>query len=308
MLLEIAIADAYGQAFEFIKNPESYGLKNELSDGLLVFQQNPRYSTLKPGYFTDDTIKTITSFRLIKNYSYEDLLNPRNHFREIHNCFWLFYRQGWSGKFQHFMESNKEFSSDYIFEKLVRRNTNGALMGALPLGLNRDSISEIKNIAAAHALATHSFETIPYVQALALMSWYLTRTNINSCDSLYKFLLENVEGLKFFNGDPNKMTAADTFNVVYDVFATAIALGRDMPNLITKCVALGGDTDSIASLAAGLYSLSSMYKDLYKNLSSKYGSKFLEHHLPLIEGGNKAVVNTLYLVGGNCANIAPYKA
>lgn len=287
MLLEIAIADAYGQAFEFIKNPESYGLKNELSDGRLIFQQNPRYSTLKPGYFTDDTIKTITSFRLIKNYSYEDLLNPRNHFREIYNCFWLFYRQGWSGKFQHFMESNREFSSDYIFEKLVRRNTNGALMGALPLGLNRDSISEIKNIAAAHALATHSFETIPYVQALALMSWYLKRTNINNFHYLYKFLLDNVEGLKFFTGDPNKMTAADTFNVVYDTFTSTFNDDIDMPNLIIKSVSLGGDTDSIAALTAGLFSSSIMYRNFNGNKS------FVENHLPFIEGGDKITINRL---------------
>jgi hypothetical protein len=61
MIKEIAIADAYAQAFEFVKNPETYGLKNRLVDGKLNFQQNPKYPELKPGNFTDDTIRTIAS-------------------------------------------------------------------------------------------------------------------------------------------------------------------------------------------------------------------------------------------------------
>lgn len=89
MLKEIAIADAYAQAFEFIKNLKEKGLKNQIKDGKLDFQQNPKYPDSKPGYFTDDTIKTIAAYSCISENRPEDL-TPEIHFGIINECFWKY--------------------------------------------------------------------------------------------------------------------------------------------------------------------------------------------------------------------------
>lgn len=277
MFYEIAIADAYGQAFEFIKNPKEFGLKNQLVDGRLVFQQNPKYPDLHKGWFTDDTIRSICCKRMMLNYRYPDLLNIENHFESIVNNFWEFYRKGWSGRFQKFLEENQQYPITDYYYKIVRKNTNGAVMGILPFGYFKE-IHEVKNVSAIHAFSTHSHETIPYAQALALCVWFLrNNTDEDSIPKLRNFLEDNVEGLYFFLGDANKMTAGDTFNVVVRQIEKAYLKDFTMEQLIVDCVNLGGDTDSICALCAGIYSHSQFYK--------KYSRDFVENHVDKIENG-----------------------
>lgn len=267
MLREIAIADAYGQAFEFIKNPQEKGLKNELENDCLVFQQNPKYvDSLVPGNFTDDTIRTLASAKLIQNYGPDSLMNPATHFEAIHRAFWLFHRKGWSGRFQKFMEDHKDCPPSEIFRKIVRKNTNGALMGILPFGLLNE-MADVKNAAAMNAYSTHSAETIPYAQALALTIWFVKN---NSVRHLKSFLLDNVENLKIFKGDPWSMEAGDTFNVVLSQIEKAVECSFDMNQLIIDCVNLGGDTDSIAALCAGIFSCLPAYKEDKEFLKKHY--------------------------------------
>lgn len=259
MLQEIAIADAYGQAFEFVKNPKEAGLKNELLDGCLWFQQNPKYlDGLLPGNFTDDTIRTIASCKLIKTYKDSaELFNPLIHFSAINKAFWEFHRKGWSSRFQKFIEENREKQSSEIFQKIVRKNTNGALMGILPFGF-LSNISNVKNAAAMNAFSTHSAETIPYAQALALTVFFLRGEN-KICD-LKSFLIENVEDLKIFKPNTNSMVAGDTFNIVISQIEKADKHLFSMSELILDCISLGGDTDSVAALCAGIFSQTDQYK------------------------------------------------
>ena len=288
MFHEIAIADAYGQAFEFVKNSKDFGLKNDLVDDVLVFQQNPKYPDLHKGWFTDDTIRSICCRRMMLNYRYPDLLNIINHFESIVNSFWEFYRKGWSGRFQKFLEENQQSPIIDYYYKIVRKNTNGAVMGILPFGYFKE-IHEVKNVSAIHAFSTHSHETIPYAQALALCVWFLrNNTDEDSILKLRNFLEDNVEGLYFFLGDANKMTSGDTFNVVLRQIEKAHMKYFTMEQLIVDCVNLGGDTDSICALCAGIYSHSQFYK--------KYGGNFVKNHLDKIENGNShalRILNTL---------------
>jgi ADP-ribosylglycohydrolase len=288
MFHEIAIADAYGQAFEFIKNPKESGLKNVLVDGGLVFQQNPKYPDLRKGWFTDDTIRSIACRRMMFNHRYPQLLNIEEHFKAIVNNFWEFYRKGWSGRFQKFLEENQQFPVEDYHHKIVRKNTNGAVMGILPFGYFKE-IYQVKNVSAIHAFSTHSHETIPYAQALALCVWFL-RNNAEetAIPKLRKFLEDNVEGLYFFLGDANKMTSGDTFNVVLRQIEKAYMQGFTMEELIIDCVSLGGDTDSICALCAGIYSHSYLYK--------RYGGNFVKNHLDKIESGNSHGLEVLAIL------------
>lgn len=257
MILEFAIADAYAQAFEYVKNPKSHGLIN---DGK-TFQQNPKYPDLKPGDFTDDTIRTICSANMVLNSDriWSKMDSPKEHFRYLREYFFKFHRKGWSGRFQSFMEENKGEDLDVVYSKIQRRNTNGAIMGILPFGYLK-TISEVKNISAAHALSTHSSSTIPYAQAAALCVWYLRNNKAKKAGlELRNFLLDNVEELSYIKGDPGSMAAIDTFNVVLGQVELAIRKQKYMFQVIRDCVNLSGDTDTITALTVGIYSLTSEY-------------------------------------------------
>jgi len=257
MIQEIAIADAYAQAFEFVKNPSEHGLSNKTVDGALVFQQNPKYKDLKPGDFTDDTVRTIASYWTI-NYRPWDL-TPELYFISIGDAFWAFHRKDWSKRFQEFMENNKDYINDCL-DKIVKRDTNGAIMGILPFGL-LDSIYEVKTMAAMHAFSTHSASTIPYAQAAALCVYYLRNNKYkNAISGLRNFLLDNVEELSIVKGSPGSMRAIDTFNVVLRQIEKAYERQMSMTELVIDCVDLGGDTDTIAALSAGIYSNSYHYQ------------------------------------------------
>lgn len=275
MILEFAIADAYAQAFEYVKDPKSHGLVN---DGK-TFQQNPKYSDLKPGNFTDDTIRTICSASMVLSTDVSVLYNPKKHFFHLRQYFFKLYRKGWSGRFQSFMEENKDKDLDTVYNKIQRRDTNGAIMGILPFGY-LPSVSEVKDIAAAHATSTHSASTIPYAQATALCIWYLRnhKNNKKEALNLKDFLLDSVEELHIFKGNPDNMKASDTFNVVLTQVENAVKNEKYMFQVLRDCVALGGDTDTIASLTAGIYS-----KTREHNF---FGDDYFISKLEEIESGN----------------------
>lgn len=258
MLKEIAIADAYAQAFEFVKNPKEKSLKNQIKDGRLNFQQNPKYPDLKPADFTDDTIRTMAAYSCISENRPENL-TPELHFCRIHEYFWEYYRKGWSGRFQKFMEEHYGSYSHQFINKIVKRDTNGAIMGVLPFGL-LDSIYKVKTTAAMHAFSTHSASTIPYAQAAALCVYYLKgNPQKDAISKLKNFLLDNIEELRIVRGDPWSMKAVDTFNVALDQIEKADKKQSCMTELVMDCVNLGGDTDTIAALCVGIYSHSWHY-------------------------------------------------
>ena len=67
MLIEIAIGDAYGIGFEFVKNTPDR--PNDLSQ----FYQHPKYSNLIPGQYTDDTQRALANMRVVCS---NDVLHP----------------------------------------------------------------------------------------------------------------------------------------------------------------------------------------------------------------------------------------
>lgn len=278
MISEMAIADAYAQAFEFVKNPAEHGLKNQLVNGKLNFQQNPKYPELSPGDFTDDTIRTMAAYSCLSK-SGQGQLTPELHFCRIYEYFWGFYRKGWSGRFQKFIEDHENDYPHELICKIVKKDTNGAIMGVLPFGY-LDTIYNVKTAAAMHAFSTHSASTIPYAQAAALCVCFLKyNKGKDAIPELRNFLLDNVEELCYFQGSPTSMRAADTFNVVLNQIEKADKRQFTMTQLVMDCVNLGGDTDTIAALCAGIYS----HSWHYLNNPADY---FVNRNFDDIERGN----------------------
>lgn len=247
MLKELAIADAYGAAFEFVKNPDSHELIN---DGV-TFQKHPKYE-LGSGKFTDDTIRSMANADFItmrKNKS--DLYyNQLEYVTWLRKYFWRFYRKGWSGKFQQFLEEHKDSTDLEVFKKLNRSNTNGSIMGVLPLGY-LPTENSAKLAASTQALSTHSWETIPYAQAMALSAHYFLYKK-GRLNNLQEYLLDTVDGLKIYSPKSyNSMLASDTAMIVLDVLRKS---EKDLKSVMIKAVSLGGDTDSVAALSVGICS------------------------------------------------------
>lgn len=254
MLKEIAIADAYGAAFEFVKNPDSHGLIN---DGE-TFQKHPKYE-LGSGKFTDDTIRSMANVEVItwNQYKSESLFNQLEYIIWLRIYFLRFYRKGWSGKFQQFLENERDSTDLEIFRKLIRSNTNGAIMGVLPIGYLKNE-TDVKLAASAQALSTHSWETIPYAQAMALSAHYFLHKK-GVLRDLKEYLLDNVDGLSLHKTKSyNSMTAADTAMIVLEVLNKS---EKDLKSVMIKAVSLGGDTDSVAALSVGIASCSEEFEN-----------------------------------------------
>lgn len=263
MIKEISIADAYGAAFEFVKDPKAAGLIN---DGI-TFQKNPKYD-LGLGAFTDDTVRTIANARMVLS-SVLCSVDPRKYVKYLLQEFKTYYRKGWSKRFQEFLENEPNYVD--FFEKLKRTNTNGSVMGVLPLGYYDDA-AEVRLAATAQALSTHSWETVPYAQALALMSHFFI-TDQGKIEQLSEYLLDNVDNLSITKPKPNSMLASDTCMTVLELITKDRE--RNLKSLMMRVVDLGGDTDTIAALTIGVASCSDEFENNICNLDCE-GTRNLE--------------------------------
>ncbi len=260
MLVQLAIGDALGIAFEFVKDPASHGLVNNLT-----YQQNPRYLDLKPSAYTDDTLRSVATARAVLEALDNDpttLFNPCTYAAAIQRIVAEDNRPGWSKRFQKYVEANLTVPPTmFIRGILAPAESNGSLMGCLPVSY-LPHITDVKLAAAAQALATHSASTIPYAQMMALAAYYFLDDGIDR-EEMMAFVHEHTDGGDavwhgFSYGmpgysDPVDMSARSTAFAVLDLLTREE--GTDtLSELARSAIEIGGDTDSVAALALGIAS------------------------------------------------------
>lgn len=268
MLLEIAIGDAYGAAFEFKNSMLEY---NNVQD----YYAHPTHG-LKPGTYTDDTQMSIGVAEVLlredNNFSRENFANS------FVDCFKRDYRYGYARGFQNFLTdigSGKEF-----LEKILpHSDKNGAAMRSVPIGVLKD-MNQVEEVATVQAKLTHDTTIgIDSSRAVALASHYL-RYKIGSRKDLPAWLDQKIPGYSF--------TTEWTKSVPCHGIATAKAVitlvsRYDTWNhILFHACAFGGDTDSVASIALGLASQdketfdTNLNPNLYNKLENiNYGKDFL---------------------------------
>lgn len=280
MFLEMACGDAFGIAFEFVKDPASHGLVNNLT-----FQQNPRYLDLKPSQYTDDTLRSIATLKVILSPdTMSSIFDPVTYARSIQTEFRRDKRAGWSKRFQSYLqecEDNRTPAVNFVQGIATRAESNGSIMGCLPCGLLSHPV-DVRFAAAAQAMATHSAATIPYAQAMALAAHFYLH-GLGTRDELGQFLENEVEGYaqafdQKFAPAPVDMTAKQTAIAVLHLLEG----GKSLTGLMTEAVNLKGDCDSVAALAVGIASCSSEYDHdiphgMFDQLdqSGEWGSQYL---------------------------------
>lgn len=245
MLLESAKGDAYGSGFEFVKQ---FIIER---DHKMDCYYASRIDNLKAGQYTDDTQMSIAIAELLLN---EPEWTPELIAEYFVKVFKRDEREGYAAGFYSVLtsvNSGKELL-DTIIPESIR---NGAAMRSVPLGLIH-SKNELLSKSHMQACITHDTpEGVYSSQAVALMAYYFIN-NIGLKSGLKDF----IEFELFRSVDANKTTrcqcdAVDTVDAVVTVLMNSSSLYE----IIDKSVLMGGDTDSVASIACGIASFSSEY-------------------------------------------------
>ena len=246
MLLMIAMADAYGAGFEF--EEDEYIKENNC----LTKYHQPRLDKTPAGCYTDDTQMSIAIAEL--------LVNERGPWNEklvaeyFLTAFKRDQRQSYSTDFYHLL-LNTETAAEFIENINSDSVRNGSAMRSVPLGLIKDK-TEMLEKALIQASVTHNtHEGVVASQAVALAVYYFVN-NIGPKEGLRDYIYQQTKEL--FRNDKTTRTACDAIDTI-DAVLTVLSQSSSLTEVLDKSVKLGGDTDSVASIACGIAFFSDEY-------------------------------------------------
>ncbi|TEW53186.1 ADP-ribosylglycohydrolase family protein [Psychromonas sp. RZ22] len=250
MLLVIAMADAYGAGFEFTE--DEYIKKNHC---LTKYHQAPLDKT-PAGCYTDDTQMSIAISEL--------MVNERGPWSEhlvaeyFLKAFKRDPRRSYSGDFYHFL-LNTETSTEFIENISSDSVRNGSAMRSVPLGLIKDK-TEMLEKSRIQAQVTHnSYEGIVASQSVALAVYYFVN-NLGKKAGLLDYICQQTN--EIFTNNKVTRTECNAIDTI-DAVLTVLSQSSSLKEVLDKSVNLGGDTDSVASIACGIAFFSDEYvKDL----------------------------------------------
>lgn len=267
MLLELAIGDAYGAGFEFAKK--------EIIDKehTLTKYCDSRIDKIKAGQYTDDTQMTLAIMEMMitgKEWTFENITES------FIKVFQRDKRQGYAKRFYQFLIDNPTVES-FLDNIQPDSKRNGSAMRSVPLSFISDKALMLE-MAKVQSLITHATdEGIWSSQAVALIGHYFIYEA--GCKEDLKDMLYEAIGYQF---DDNKTTCVPCDGIeTIDGVITVLKSSNTYKEILDKSVKLGGDTDSVASIALGLATLTSQFKNdlpafLYNDLENgKYGKDYL---------------------------------
>ena len=267
MLIEIAIGDAYGAGFEF-QEEEVIKKHNKLTE-----YYDSRIDDIRAGQYTDDTQMSLAIAELLLS---EIEWTEENVAKYFLNAFHRDKRQGYAKGFYNFLIENSEVE-DFLNNINSDSIRNGAAMRSVPLSYIKDK-EELKEKVKIQASITHNtHEGIVSSQSVALIGHYFLYENINKHEIRDKLLMEIEE---IYRTDKTDRVACDAIDTI-DAVLTVLLKSNTFSEILKNSVELGGDTDSFASIALGLASLSEQFTNdlpefLYTDLENeKYGKDYI---------------------------------
>lgn len=267
MLLYIAMADAYGAGYEFMK-AEQVKEKHKF-DGYL----EAWVDKTPGGMYTDDTQMSIAIAELMINEPVWDMRIVSDYFLK---AFKRDPRQTYARGFYGFL-TQTENANDFVKGILPGSVKNGSAMRSVPLGFIKDK-AELIDKATVQAAVTHGTkEGILASKAVALMAHYFIHTDGKKA-GLHDYITKET-GTEFSTSKTSRC-ACDALDTI-DAVMTVLMQAKTLKEVIDLSVVMGGDTDSVAAIACGVASLTSEYKDdlpvfLLDDLEDgKYGKAYL---------------------------------
>lgn len=259
MIIHGAIGDTYGAAFEFA---ERSFIKKE--------NTLTKYLT---GKYTDDTQMAIGVAELILENQEWTSLNIANKFVEV---FQRDFRKGYAGRFSQLMTD--VLDGQELLDRIIPKSErNGAAMRAYPIGIFADE-KEVLAKAKTQGEVTHQTKkAIDAAEAIALMSHYFIYQKGNK-NQLLEYLAD-VQGRVW---KPNwygevRIDGEETVEAVLYVFEKT----NTLKDALQKSIHLGGDTDTVASLALAIGSLTEEFENdlpkwMYDDLENvKFGKDYM---------------------------------
>lgn len=268
MLLEGAIGDAYGAAFEYV--PQS--LIAQHNDGVM-YRSHPRHNHA-PGRYTDDTQMALAVAEVLLEFESPTALDFANAFA---TAFQRDRREGYAGGFYQFLCGVRD-GEDFLRRIRSDSDKSGASMRAAPIGWLRDW-QQAREVATVQARVTHDTpDGIAAACASALLAHFCAWQS-ESQHQAGKWIESKIGGgwARPWSGKVNSKGESS-------VRAAITALGRNdtLSELLRDCVAFGGDVDTVATIALSAASMHAGYmNDLPDSLlegleDGDYGRKYLQ--------------------------------
>jgi ADP-ribosyl-[dinitrogen reductase] hydrolase len=245
VLLELAIGDAYGAAFEYVKPAHIRAFHT-----LAGYARHPRHGH-PPGAYTDDTQMSVAVA--------EVLLDEPNWDRQAFadrfvRAFKRDPREGYARGFQKFLESVPDGTA-FLREIRPDSDKSGAAMRACPTGL-LESIGRVMEVATLQARLTHDPPDGVNAAVAAALAAHFFAYRLGGPAELGAFLVDHVPGAWDVEwvgevGPKGWMSVRAA--------VTAVGRNHSLTSLLRACVDFGGDVDTVAAVALGAASLSEDY-------------------------------------------------
>jgi ADP-ribosyl-[dinitrogen reductase] hydrolase len=235
MLLELAIGDAYGAAFEYA--PPEYVRAWNNGQG---YPKHPSHR-LAPGTYTDDTQMSIAIAEALVSGApwMPEMLADR-----FVTAFKRDPREGYAGGFYQFLQQVRD-GRQFLNEIRPLSDKSGGAMRAAPLGV-LPTIPKVIEYATIQAAVTHNTpDGINAAVAAALMSHYCLY-RLGPKGQLGHFLEQHVPG-PWAQPWQGKVGAKGWMSVRAAI--TALIAAPSMSALLRQCIAFTGDVDTVATIA-----------------------------------------------------------
>lgn len=251
-LFYIAVGDAYGAGFEFADR------KFIRKNNDLTYHSHPNSMNPYPGRYTDDTQMSIAIAKHIRDKAPVNQYHIADYFLKEFRDYPI---RGYARRFQNLLETcvldyPDGFSTQMALDRfmsIIKPDSarNGSVMRSVPVGM-LESIDEVINYSCVQSSITHaSLDTIKSATAVAMAAHHFRRRG-GKKKGLVPFLKRH--GLDLGFDFKYKRVPCDALITT----KTAIKLVLDYDNLsdiLKRAINIGGDTDSVASVAAGLGSV-----------------------------------------------------
>jgi ADP-ribosyl-[dinitrogen reductase] hydrolase len=245
MLVEIAIGDAYGAAFEYAA--PSRDRPNDLSG----YFQHPRHG-IAPGCYTDDTQMSIAVAETLLEHGARAA--PLQFIEKFVQAFQRDPREGYAGRFWDFLKSVRD-AQDFAARIAPDSAKSGAAMRACPIGVLPE-VADVLAVAEGQARVTHDTDGgVCSAQAVALAThFFLYRHGGKS--GLPAFLDAHIPGGW---SQPHRGRVGPDGMAAARAAITALMSEDSLSGLLRRCVDFGGDVDTVAAVALGAASCCADY-------------------------------------------------
>mgnify|MGYP000524115904 CR=1 FL=1 len=235
MLVEMAIGDAYGAGFEYA--PADFVRRyNDLSH----YVQHPRHP-LPPGNYTDDTQMGLAVTEAIID---GDAWTPQRLAERFVDAFHRGPRPGYAKGFHQLLQQI-DSGNELLARIRPRSDKTGAAMRAPPIGVFTDP-QEVIERAAVQAAITHDTDTGRRAAQASALCLHFCHHRRGPLTDLGRFLDHHVAGdwTPVWRG---KVGSRGWMAVRAAV--TALMEGQSQADVLRRCVAYTGDTDTVAAIA-----------------------------------------------------------